>query len=259
MRAVLSFHAVDTLQGGCCAAGNLRLSCRPSDWKLPSFSRQRCNVRKCQPWTDRSALGLLPLMSVARGAAEEALGPICMLSKRDVAAKQINGGRTSSFYIEKEWKMKLFRLYLSGILACAALVLVYSGAAHAQFINLDSLYACDKALKTYNERKCNCFGNLLQEGNFCRVDQGADCQFGLVCGRKIGRTDQQTTKNCLRPDQVWGTPEFKKGANVARCQIEKPSSNTGLTGPIDYSKLSRCSGWEPRELYNQLCALSDKR
>jgi hypothetical protein len=45
-------------------------------------------VRKCQPWTDRSALGSGALMSVALGAAEEALELICTLSKRDVASKQ---------------------------------------------------------------------------------------------------------------------------------------------------------------------------
>jgi hypothetical protein len=157
--------------------------------------------------------------------------------------------------------MKLFRLYLSGILACAALVLVHSGAAHAQIINLDSLYACDKALKTYNQRKCNCFGNLLQENNLCRVDEGADCQWGLVCGRKIGRTDQKTWKTCLRPDQAYGgKTENKQIAHMARCQNEnKLSMNTGLTGPIDRSRRSYCSGWEPREIYNDLCALADKR
>jgi hypothetical protein len=45
-------------------------------------------VRKCQPWTDRSALDSGSPMSAGRRAAKEALELICTLSKRDVASEQ---------------------------------------------------------------------------------------------------------------------------------------------------------------------------
>ena len=67
VRAALASDLGDTAQVGLCGAGDLRLSCSPSDFKLARFSHGWRNVRKCQHLVDRSALAfsLLQIQSSA--------------------------------------------------------------------------------------------------------------------------------------------------------------------------------------------------
>ena len=108
-------------------------------------------------------------MSGARGAAEQALELICTVSKRDVASKQISGGRTSSFYIAKEREMRLISLDLTRILAGVALVLAYAGVANAvDFDIYREKTVCSPSNKDfYNKQRCECLRKMVNEYQKC--------------------------------------------------------------------------------------------